>query len=461
MFFTEAIYYQDLVSSGKVLEITDAVTEPLTEFGEEKSIEDKMFPNHVNYFKTQDKYYAIPFYEAFHGIIYDVDLFENELLYFAADKNNGNEGFILGLDDTRSAGPDNTPGTSDDGLPATYEEFYKLCDRIKAQGLQPITWSGQFPSEVTKTISALHADYEGEEQMMLNVTFNGEATDLVESIDNNGNITLSEPTQITAQNGYLLAKQAGKYYALDFFDTIIEREYYASLTFNTAISNTGAQEEYLYSSMSSKKTPIAMLVDGTYWENEATGIFTDMVNGGYGEKAAKTNRRFALMPYPKATEEKLEENRASIFTDINYSAIVVNANIESFRIPLAKAFLRFLHTDTEMREYTVATNTPKPYNYTMTDEYLNQMTYYGRSLYNLHSSSTIIYPASNEEVFYKNQADLCPTMGTPWASIVNTRSFGIPVTALREDGVNAKNYFEGISAARGETYWKTNILSKL
>lgn len=460
LFFTESIYYQDFVSAGKLLDITDAVTEPLSEFDEDRSIEDKMFSYHIDTFKTQNKYYGLPFYEAFHGIIYDVDLFENELLYFAADADNGNDGFILDLEDARGAGPDNKPNTSDDGLPATYAQFYALCERIKQQGLQPIIWSGQYPAETSKTLSAMQADYEGAEQMMLNVTFRGEATDLVDTVDRNGNMTFLPPTEITKDNGYLLAKQAGKYKALEFFDTIIENRYYADLTFNTAMSNTGAQEEYLYSSMSRKKTPIAMLVDGTYWENEATGIFTDMVNGGYGERAAKENRRFALMPYPKADEQKLAAGNPTVFTDINYSTALVNAKIEAYKIPLAKAFLRFLHTDGEMREYNVATNTPKPFRYTMTDADLARLTYYGRSLFALHATGTIVYPASTEEVFYRNQAILNPT-DRPWASIVNGTSYGIPVTALKNADVDAKGYFEGISNARGQAYWNNYVLSNL
>ena len=467
MFFTESIPYQEFVTGGKFLDITEAVTTPLTEFGEEKSIEDKMFPYHIENFKTGGKYYALPYYEAFHGIIYDVDMFEDELFYFALDKNNCNGGFIFDLEDERSYGPDGKTGvidgvdySADDGLPATYEEFYQLCDRMKEQGIAPITWSGGYPSEVTKTISALHADYEGAEQMMLNLTFDGTATDLVDTVDENGNITLQEPVEITAENGYMLQRQAGKYYALDFFDTIIEREYYADLTFNTSQSNTGAQEEYLYSRFSSSKTPIAMLVDGTYWENEASGIFTDMVNGGYGQAAAKENRRFALMPYPKATQEKLDEQTSPVFMDINYSTSLVSSRIEEYKIPLAYDLLRFLHTDEELCEYTVATNTPKPFQYDLGEEYLDRMTYYGRSLYEMHSTGNIIYPSSNSPVFYRNFSNLTPEF-RPWVSTIGTSSYNVPITGLRASGVDAKAYFDGLMNARGETYWRNNILINL
>lgn len=460
IFFTESIPYQEFVAGGKFLDITEAVTQPLTEYGETKSIEDKMFSYHIENFKTDGKYYGLPFYEAFYGIMYDVDLFDSELFYFAKDRENGNGGFVFDLEDERGTGPDGIYGTSDDGLPATYDDFYLLCERMKEQGVQPITWSGMYLSEVTKAMSALHADYEGSEQMMMNFTFSGTAIDLVDTIDADGNIRYMEPTQITQENGYLLQRQAGKYYALDFFDTIVENEYYADLTFNTSQSNIGAQEEFLYSRMSSKKTPIAMLVDGSYWENEATGIFSDMEYGGYGEAAAKQNRRFALMPYPKATQEKLEEQTPSVFMDINYSTMLISSTIDEYKIPLATDFLRFLHTDTELCEYTVATNTPKPFDYELGEDYLSRMTYYGRSLYELHSSGNIIYPSSNEPVFYKNFTNLTPE-SKPWVSTIGSSSYNVPMTGLRASGVDAKAYFDGLTAARGETYWKNNILINL
>lgn len=447
--FTEGVYYHDYVEANRFLDITDCVTEPLTEFGETKSIEDKMFDYHIRNFRTKDgKYYALPFYEAFHGIIYDADLFEEENYYFADNRSNGNGGFVTGPDDKKSKGLDGEYGTDDDGLPLTYADFYLLCDRIKESGNAPVTWSGQYPLETTKTVSALDFDYEGPEQAMLNVTFSGKATTLVEyddkghiKFDEDGRIVYREPVEIKPGNEYLIRQQAGKYYALEFINTIVDNEYYADLTYNQAQSNTGVQEEFLYSRFSSKKTPIAMLIDGSYWENEAKSVFEDMVNGGYGEAASRKSRRFAFMPYPKATADKVGE--PTTFTDINYSTTFVNAVIDPQIIPLAKKFVRFLHTDREMREYTATTNTPKPFDFEMTQEYLDKMTHYGRSLYKLHSSGTIIYPSSENPFFAENQWLLTPTEMT-WNSVVNRQGYGCPVLGLREPGVDAEGYFKGL-----------------
>ena len=83
VFFIELSDYYELMTydqTNRLLDITDAVTTPLTEYGESKSIEDKMYASDVSFFKTSDgKYYGLPFYEATYGIFYDVELFEQSV----------------------------------------------------------------------------------------------------------------------------------------------------------------------------------------------------------------------------------------------------------------------------------------------------------------------------------------------------------------------------------------------
>lgn len=84
----------------------------------------------------------------------------------------------------------------------------RLCDYIVSSGVTPLIWSGQNHSDILgKFMQQLAADYEGEE-FMLNYTFDGTATHLVESIDNSGKVTFREPTQITNANGYELYSSA-------------------------------------------------------------------------------------------------------------------------------------------------------------------------------------------------------------------------------------------------------------
>ena len=64
VFFTEGIYYYDILAQNGAAEITDMVTSDLSEFGEEGTLEDKMDDALIDFYKTAEgKYYALPFYE--------------------------------------------------------------------------------------------------------------------------------------------------------------------------------------------------------------------------------------------------------------------------------------------------------------------------------------------------------------------------------------------------------------
>ena len=115
------------------------------------------------------KYYGVPFYEATVGIIYDLDVFEKYGFYYAAQGYGDAEGFIQDTDgnwigeggkvvgkasemsytDALKAGvklgngPDGKPETYDDGCAATYDDFFKLCLRMNARNVFPLTWPGR------------------------------------------------------------------------------------------------------------------------------------------------------------------------------------------------------------------------------------------------------------------------------------------------------------------------------
>ena len=79
LFFIEKIYYYDMVSQGLLADITDVVTTPMSEFGDDATIESKLDSQFKNYLAYNDvcdgKYYALPTYISHHGLVYDVDLF--------------------------------------------------------------------------------------------------------------------------------------------------------------------------------------------------------------------------------------------------------------------------------------------------------------------------------------------------------------------------------------------------
>ena len=139
VYFVEAIDYYAMVNANQMADMTEVITSPLSAYGEEGTILDKMNPTYQEFLKTSDgKYYAIPFYEAYYGFVYDMDLWDKKSYYISAD------GGWAKADGQLSAGADGQAGTDDDGLPATYDEFAQLIERIKDSGVTPFAYAGLY-----------------------------------------------------------------------------------------------------------------------------------------------------------------------------------------------------------------------------------------------------------------------------------------------------------------------------
>ena len=160
----------------------------------------------------------------------------------------------------------------------------------------------------------LISDYEGVEQMRINYDFDGTiAKDLV-VLDANGKITkdsngniVTEEKAINSSNGYDVARQIGKLYAMQFIEKLITNvNYYNNDAFTGSFSHTDNQELFLMAGTDDFGTglnddkAIAMLIDGPWWQEESAGVFTEMEKAG--SQYARTNRNFGWMPLPKATE---------------------------------------------------------------------------------------------------------------------------------------------------------------
>ena len=364
------------------------------------------------------------------------------------------DSFNFGKDVAKSNGPDGKPNTYDDGLPATYDEFFMLCDYIQqGWGYTPVIWSGEKRNEYIQMLcQALATDYEGAEQMMLNYTFNGTATTLIKSIDENGKIEFNEPTTITNENGYEMLKSAGRYYALDFFQRLSSNEkYYHSFSYNPNKKPSSAQEELLWTPLDGVSYPIAMLIDNSWWEDQSTDTANDIASSIAGDWDKK-DRRFAMMPLPKATKEQIGEP----FTTFNShnSISFINANCSPIEMNMAKAFLQFANTQESLVEFTLTTNTPKALNYELTNDQINEMTYFGKNLWSIKESGNVVYPLSTNEFFKDNQSAL--NYCNFFQAVISDKTYNSVVDDLRGTNasrVSAKDFFNGIIAKYDSTWW--------
>lgn len=445
VFFNESVYYHDFVNSEYMLDITDVVTGSMNEFGENTTIENKMTQEQINYYKKDGKYYGIPHYAGYNGIIYDVDLFETNLLYFKDTGENGESTFIVNEDDTRSKGPDGVSNTSDDGLPATYEEFFKLIDYMANDlSITPFVWAGEYYNTyIEKVMNALEVDFNGLDQTMLNYKFRGKATTLINDVSDDGTYTYMNPNgvDITPENGHLLWASEGKYKSLSFFERIVKNsDYYTTLSFSPSLLYTDAQKDFLESTPKGK--PIGMIIEGCWWENEAhiNGYFKQVADF-YGQQYAKGTRRFAMMPLPKADNSKVGSK--STIIDTHYSLGFIKSTIAKEKIDLAKKFLMYCCTNEALNDFTVKTNTVKALKYTLSDTNYNLLTNFGKSVYDLHHSSDVVYPYSSEAIYLDNQSAL--SIHNSYGTKIGDKEETHPITYFRSGkDNNAIDYFNGM-----------------
>ncbi|GHV00707.1 hypothetical protein FACS1894211_08660 [Clostridia bacterium] len=438
IFFTENINYYDFINAGVLADITDVVTAPLTEFGETKSIEDKMYPEEKEFLKrkSDNKYYAVPFVEPYSGIIYDADLFDSYGFYL------GKGGGYVNAAGEKSAGPDGQTGTWDDGFPATYDEFFDLVDYIDGSSVVPIIWSGQYPEYASYVGTSLWTDYEGPANTRLNFTFGGTADNLV-SADAAGNLTPLGPTEIGESNAALLGKQAGRFYGLDFLRRLVLSGGYHNLSYSPTLSHTNTQQEFLYSAHMSGKKPIAMMCECTWWEGEATPVFEEMAvnDASLGKKA----RNLGFMPLPKATTAQIGSNGGKqTLMQLNENAIFVNSRTAPAKLPLVKKFLQFFLTDAMMVNFTQVTGNPLGYNYTLTEADQAAMSPFGRSVWATKMNSTIIYTGADSALYLNHQGDVLNTR-LMWDAVIGSTSYRFPVTYYKNNSTQpTKAYFDGV-----------------
>lgn len=473
VFFTESFPYYNFVNGQKTLDITDAVTTPLTEYGESESILDKMNVDQANYYNASStsggkEFYAIPFYETYFTIIYNADLFSTYSLYRTTAGNgawNNPNSWTSDVNAANiSAGPDGKKETAfDNGLPATYDEFFQLCEKAKQAGLIPLSWNGASGSYPGSFLMNMAANACGYDEMLLNFTFDGTSRSLVSSTDyNNGTHTAEltfdpEATDISIQNGYELSRQAGKYYALEFFDRVFAGGYNnTSYLGNSTVSHIEAQNSFIrtaeFGGNANGKDSI-MLIDGTWWMNEAGPTFDTLV-GIYGDAAGEMARNFKIMPLPmpRANYQRPgEEGTETVFLDKHMSACFVNANIDPNKIDLAKKFVRFCHTDESIIEFTKYTSTIKPYDVSYSEEDLNGFTPYAKSVIEMKQHSRTVSAGAKNSIFVNDSANL--TVPTSFWAIngQNAPDIGLAPSG----GYNAGTYFEALIKYNSQTFWNS------
>lgn len=365
IYFLDHVSFKDLVKNNLVEDITDVVTEkiynddgdfPTDGSAPTKSIVDMMYDEYVDFMNVgtaeAPQYYSLPFSFPVSGITYDVDLFNSQNWFF--DKN-GEIGVKKG-DPNVGPGPDGLYETTyDNGEPETWNQFKVLLKQIVSDGYTPFTWSGQYQYQRQYFQKSIMSSYEGANNMLLHYTFDGTDSNL-------GAITTETGYKLLDQNGVLAACIAVK-------DIMSDSKYYSSKAFNSLTqSHTAAQSEFVYSVESSEYKQIAMLLESSYWEQEATAAFNEMSE--INSKYAYGKRNFAMMSMPKfkGVDGIADSTNAktTLFCESKEKCGVINKY--SAQKELAKDFFQFVHSRRANALFTAYSNTLRPFDYEMTAE---------------------------------------------------------------------------------------------
>lgn len=416
----------EIVRDKLILGLTDILDDPLTDFGEEGTIRDRL----PDYFKEDSKMsdlLFLPYGEAYFGnFVYDVHLFEQRQLYLKAG------GGWTGASN-KNAGPDGIEGTFDDGLPVNENEFFALLDRMVSRGLTPCTWAGMYPAYMNAWALTLFNNYD-----------DGLSQSIYNSLE--GEYLLPgdlEPTIFDGSNFYDAQRIPSRLAVLKQVEKLVKNSsYYSNMAFSTSHTHIEAQEEFLYSVNDDER--IAMLLEGSWWENEAMDTFNKM--GKKDAEHAYKTRRLGLMPPVRISEGTGEKTTFYVANQ----AMFINASTK--KETLAKLFLKFMCTDRVSRIFTVVTGTPAPYRYDITDEDYNQLSYFGKNIWDVHNNkdNTFLFkqgrgvnaalqyrPNSYPGIFQSNVLD--PNGKSTVINVFNTFRFNPHVTA--------ENYFKGIYQA--------------
>ena len=468
IFFIEQCNYYKFVDNKTALDITDWVTTPIGVNGETESISDKMSAYDNSYFgvsDTEPTYYGIPWYTAFTSISYDVDLFEQKNFYFAAEGTNE---FIKNPMQPKSKGPDGKTGviagvdySVDDGLPATYEQFFILCDYMVDNGVTPIVWAGGFLKYMNEFFNALVASANGYNEMMLNYTFDGTSNNLIKSIDENGNITYEEPMGIEDANGYLLQKQAGRYHASRFMEKLIQTKgadgnpkYYNKTVCLGSTSHLGAQSNFLKSRFTGSQ-PVGMFVDGTWWYNEAGTVFNEM---GSVSGAGPTERKIGVMPLPKPDASYIENGLGeAVFASSWITEVVVKSSINNSILECAETFFKYVHTDEALSQFVRYGNGVRPFDYDLSEEDEDFTSYYAKNQLEILKTAKIVAPYSKSKI----ALNFASQIHVNYNSIVTNskgqdQGYNFVVNAFK-DGYSAEEFFKGLAKNTNSETWKSYV----
>ena len=527
VFFVEGVDYIAM-SNGVAADVTDIMNKgAITGVDasgnftrEEEPISKKISSEFLSYLnrgtESEGKYFGFPYYRSISGFLYDVDLWNENYYYFAKDfgcpseavaavTNAGGDAAAIdaAIDDYYdavdsiketawvfvndegkdkdgeefglSAGPDGKYGTFDDGMPATFEEFYFLMDKMVGDNITPFIWTGKFAGYADRLTNAIWQAYDGRENLEVYYSLNGTVKDGLVKLSNgkvqkqNGQPVLESYTfDGGVDDGYEIQRLAGKYWALQFADKVATTpSWTAKECYTGATSHITAQSTYIGSVNSSDRNRIAILADGAWWQQESDQTFEIMATAN--EKYSKQNREFSLLMAPNPTIERTlyryQNNVMNTVVNNGDSFCLVNGNLKEGTpaYEISMAFMSYMNNEKCLNLFTEKTNMSRGLNYEVNEETYEKLTPYGKNLIDFTEETDVVYPYSSNELFHNNYQYLSNTpVNWNWHFQYGQElEHYYPLTQLHDEanrkaGLNGDTYFESLI-----TYYRDRVWPKL
>jgi hypothetical protein len=228
-------------------------------------------------------------------------------------------------------------------------------------------------------------------------------------------------------------KAKGWYYSAEFIARLIQGNYYYAPSMYTTQDHHYTHYDFLHSRFDTANydQPIAMMVEGTWWEEESELIFESMENNYIN--AGRKDRNFGFLPLPKYDESELGEQT---YFDQNMSVVFVNANCTPVEAAVAKKFIQYISMESNLQKFNTITGTGRDYKYELTDEQFNSLSAMGKEIYEGTKSQNIVYG------FTTNYAYKYKQVGWEQQSLIAGKYFQYPSDAFRQ-GYSAKDFFLG------------------
>ena len=390
---------------------------------------------------VESGYYGIPSYEAYGGLTYDKDLFDQQGFYFANATASDAASFtseILGAGYTykftsdltaRTVGPDGKANTEDDGLPSSLYELIALCEYLDTNSIKPFIMSGKMGFYLNYFTEALYMSLLGYENAVAQKGFQSDAMDIVVGYTDEDLFPglegvkkpITQTVTIDEQYGYYTSASVEKYYTFAFMQLMEQEEWYASASNQPNKGAIDAQKDFLFGLHDSARQG-AMLIECSYWYNESRirGNFID-----YDKMYFKTDpdREVRWMSLPVNISTSVDGTDETVTTAVNKESkkgepitlyipdggfVCVNARYQDNAeiMGAIKDYFMFRYSDAELSKTTVQGCYGSMLEYDIKDADLEGASTFAQSYAKLVKSANKVYPYGDSDVYRNNSAKL-------------------------------------------------------